>query len=304
MLHGASPQWPPSLEQGGCSSRWSRTPVNNKISIIQHGTDGMGHQLYGLLSCLALHNVDNYYFDGYAFIGKDFAFQHISKEYSLNVKEYLIEIVKEFTKVNNQVKTGYKKMIHSHEVYNIPSNYNSDTLYSLDNSYYFDKIPINKIQYKKYISNLEQIKYLFINEKLPLNRLSEKNVVIHLRQGDTLGTCRGTQINDYNKKIVNILPKIINSFNDHIFYIHTDGNADFVTNVLLKHKVKYIVYSKNESVLNVLSDFIYSNVFLAGMSGLSTVCTFLGNHKLTIVSDDILHSLPDNIVRISDYEKL
>ena len=72
----------------------------------------------------------------------------------------------------------------------------------------------------------------------------------------------------------------------------------------MKHNVKYIVYSKSENILNVLSDFIYSNVFLAGISGLSIVCTFLGNHKLTIVSDDIKHSLPDNIVKISDYENL
>ena len=42
----------------------------NNIAIIQHGVDGMGHQLLGLLSCLALHNVGNYYFDGYAFINK------------------------------------------------------------------------------------------------------------------------------------------------------------------------------------------------------------------------------------------
>ena len=41
-----------------------------KVAIIQHGTDGFGHQLHGLLSCLALHNVDNYYFDGYSFINK------------------------------------------------------------------------------------------------------------------------------------------------------------------------------------------------------------------------------------------
>ena len=45
-----------------------------KIFVIQHGTDGMGHQLHGLLSCLALHNVKNYYFDGYAFINKRFSF--------------------------------------------------------------------------------------------------------------------------------------------------------------------------------------------------------------------------------------
>ena len=275
-----------------------------KVAIIQHGTDGFGHQLHGLLSCLALHNVDNYYFDGYAFINKKFSFEHINEENSIKVKEYFIEIIKEFIKDNNQIIINYEKTIHSHEVYKIPNNYNSDTLYSLDNSYYFNKIPINKGQYEKYIANIEKMKSLFINEKLPQNRLSEKNVVIHLRQGDAITTGRGEIINNYNKKIVNILPKIINNFRDYIFYIHTDGNADFVTNILLKHNIKYIVYSKNENILNVLSDFIYSNVFLAGISGLSTVCTFLGNHKLTIVSDDIKHSLPDNIVKISDYENL
>ena len=51
-----------------------------KISIIQHGTDGMGHQLHGLLSLLALHNVDNYYFDGHAFIDKNFSFEHIDQK--------------------------------------------------------------------------------------------------------------------------------------------------------------------------------------------------------------------------------
>lgn len=275
-----------------------------KIAIIQHGLDGMGHQLYGLLSCLALHNVGNYYFDGYAFINKTFSFQHINQESSINVKEYFIEIAKKFIKVNIQVKQNYKKIIHVHEVYNIPDNFNCDTLYSLDNSYYFDKIPINKSQYENYITNIEKIKPLFINEKLPQNRLNEKNVVIHLRQCDAITCGRGKEINNYNKKIVNILPKLINNFRDYIFYIHTDGNANFVTNILLKHNIKYIVYSKSENILNVLSDFIYSNVFLAGISGLSFVSTFLGNHKLTIVSDDIKCSLPENIVKISDYENL
>ena len=58
-----------------------------KISIIQHGTDGMGHQLHGLLSLLALHNVDNYYFDGHAFIYKNFSFEHIDQKNSIDVKE-------------------------------------------------------------------------------------------------------------------------------------------------------------------------------------------------------------------------
>ena len=55
MPHGASPLWPPSLEQGGCSSRWSRTPV-----VVIHITN-QGNQLY-LRKCLQetkRHNHDN-----------------------------------------------------------------------------------------------------------------------------------------------------------------------------------------------------------------------------------------------------
>ena len=275
-----------------------------KIAIIQHGLDGMGHQLHGLLSLLALHNADNYYFDEHAFINKFFALDHLNQEDSINVKEYLKEIVKGFIKVNNQEKINYEKTIHSHVLGNIPNNASNDTLYSLDNCYCFDEIPINKSQFKKYLTNIEKIKSFSINEKLPKNRLSEKNVVIHLRQGDAMAAERGIAINNYNEKIINILPKMIDNFKDYIFYIHTDGNADFVTDILSKHNVQYKVYSKSENILNVLSDFIHSNVFLAGDSSLSVVCTFLGNHKHIIVSDDIGQSLPENAVKISDYENL
>jgi hypothetical protein len=273
----------------------------DKISIIQHGTDGMGHQLHGLLSCLALHNVGNYYFDGHSFVNKKFAFDHLNQENSEAVKEYLIEIGNNFIKVNNQEKRKYKGVIYAHEVYKIPQQYSADTLYLLDNSYYFNKIPINEDEYKQYIININQVKSLFINEKLPPNRLRDKNVVFHLRQGDAITCGRGKVINDYNKKIVDILPKLINNYKDYTFYIHTDGEAGFITNVLFNNNIRYVVYLKNENILNVLSDFIHSNVFIAGISGLSIVCTFLGNHNLTIVSDDVKHSLPNDVVRISDY---
>ena len=51
----------------------------SKINIIQHGMDGLGHQLHGLFSCLILHNIRNYYFDGYAFIKKYFIFNIYQK---------------------------------------------------------------------------------------------------------------------------------------------------------------------------------------------------------------------------------
>ena len=52
----------------------------------------MGHQLHGLLSCLALHNINKYYFDGYAFINKYITFQHIKGIESTNVKNILLKL--------------------------------------------------------------------------------------------------------------------------------------------------------------------------------------------------------------------
>ena len=39
----------------------------------------------------------------------------------------------------DSARIQYKKHIHSHEIYKIPIHYDSNTLYSLDNAYYFDK---------------------------------------------------------------------------------------------------------------------------------------------------------------------
>ena len=273
-----------------------------KVNIIQHGVDGLGHQLHGILSCLALHNIKNYYFDGNIFINKHFSFGHICGEEEINVKNYVIEIVKQFIKSNSQSKKTYYKIIHSHEVYNIPEKYEEHIIYSLDNSYYFDRIPITNIEYQEYLINIQKIKQFFINEKLPNNRLFDNNIVIHLRQGDAMTTGRSNVINKNNIKLMKIMPILISEYSNYTFYIHTDGNTDFLINILSKYNIKYILFQKSENILNVLSDFIYSKIFITSHSSLSTVCTFLGNHELIIIPDDIKCSVPENIIRISDYE--
>lgn len=274
-----------------------------KINIIQHGKDGFGHQLHGLFSCLALHNINNYYFDGCYFINKQFAFQHIKDDESLIVKNYLIEIVKNFIKIYDQKPKHYKNQIHSHEIYNIPKAYDTEIIYSLDNCYYFDRIPITPIEHNQYLMNIPKIKHLFINDKLPNNRLCENNIVIHLRQGDAMKTGRGKMIDSYNQQLEKFIPELLNKYGKHTFYIHTDGDAGFLTNILKDKSVDYILYPKSEPILNVLSDFIHSKVFISGHSGFSTICTFLGDHELIIIPDDMKHSVPENIVRISQYGK-
>ena len=271
------------------------------INISQYGIDGMGHQLYGLLSCLILHNIGDYYFDGHSYINSNFKFQHLPPHIINDVKAYMIEIVKNFINKHNQQKKIYNNKIHAHEINNIPVNYSSDTLYTLDNAFLFHKIPMNNDERIKHKNNIEKYKELFINSKLPKNRLCEKNIVIHLRQGDAMySPARREQINIYNKKLIELINIFAKKYNDYTYYIHTDGDPTFITNILNNNNIPYKLFFKDEHVLNVLSDLIYSKILICGCSGLSLVCTFLGEHELIIKPDTTL-STPDDAVRIDTY---
>lgn len=272
----------------------------SNIYIIQNGKDGTGHQLHGLFSSIILHGVGNYYFSGHDYINKIFKFQHIGTSISIDVKNYFIEIVKQFINMNNQNIKNFKSTIHSHEIYYIPENYDSDTLYSIDNAYYFDRIPINDSERIKHNENIYKYKSLFINDKLPKNRLVKNNIVIHVRLGDAL-TCRKDAILKNNKDIVLLLDILLKKYKNYTYYLHSDGNIDFLLEKLSKNNADYKLFEKDEHVLNVLSDFIHSKIFITGLSGLSTVCTFLGEHEEIIIPDGVKHSVPDNVIRISDY---
>lgn len=151
--------------------------------------------------------------------------------------------MKSFVKKYNQKKKHYNKIIHAHEIYNIPRNYDKNTLYSLDNSYYFDRIPINNNDFKQYLINIQNLKKFFINDKLPEKRLVDNNVVIHLRQGDAMRTERGSIINKYNKQIFKMMKTFTNKYNEYTFYIHTDSDATFLTN-FLSEKILNMFFSK------------------------------------------------------------
>ena len=269
------------------------------LHIVQHGLDGVGHQLQGLLSCLALHGVKDYYFDGCVFVNKRFHFQHLTNEMKNDVEKYVKEIGKRFMEMHEQKPISQKAIIYSHEVYKIPTNYDSYTLYSLDNAYYFNRIPINQLEITKFKSNIVKYRDLFINDKLPQNRLKSDNIVIHFREGDAIKYPeRKADIDSYKEKLVRLCDVLPNS---HTYYIHTDGDVKFLTDILNDKGSEYLVYRKDEHILNVLSDFIHSSIFVASPSSLSIVCTFLGDHDLVIVADDIKQSLPDYATRITDY---
>lgn len=271
-----------------------------KIHIIQNGSDGFGHQMHGLISCLALHGVNNYYFDGQYFINKKFSFDHIDKNNSKDVIDYIKTSVQLFIEINGQGIRKYNNIIHSHEIYNIPDNYDINTLYSVDNAYYFNRIPINKNEKMLHINNIEKYKHCFVNEKLPKNRLDKNNIVIHFRLGDAM-VGRFDSINNYNKLLLELLNILILKYENYKYYLHTDGNINFFTKHLDKKNIDYKLFKTSENVLNVLSDFINAQIFICSNSSLSQMSTFLGNHELLIIPDDTNVSMPNNALTITNY---
>lgn len=259
--------------------------------IFQDGRDGFGHQLEGFFNCLIIHGINNNYFDGVAFKEKNFEFEHVNENQSKLLKEYLIEIINQFINHYKQEKIIYKTILRSHEYINIPKNYESDILYSLDNIFSFKKIFTDKDSIEKIKENIDILKLIVINDKLPLNRLDKKNIVIHIRLGDALTTGRGNSIFEYNFKILKLIDILKKKYPEHTYYIHSDGNPDEIIN---KIGSNYFFYNKDTPVLEVLSDFIYSSIFICGNSSLSVVSSFFGNKELIIVNDDNDHSLPDN----------
>ena len=272
------------------------------INIIQHGTDGFGHQLHGLFTCLILHKIKDYSFDGHSFINKDFKFDHIkSIEEKKECKRYLIEIVKLFIANYSIQKNTYQNRIHSHEVYKIPYEWDKNTLYSLDNVFYFDRIRLNNEEKKKHHGNIKNISPLFINKWLPTNSLEKHNIVFHIRLGDAMKTGRKTSINNYNGLILKLIDIFMHKYKDYTYYLHTDGKIKFIEKKLSQNKIKYFISNRKEPVLNVLSHLIHANILVCGVSSLSKICSFLGNKKLTIINDDNKHSMPLNTYKISDY---
>lgn len=280
------------------------TYMNNKICIIQHGVDGFGHQLHGLFSALILHNIRNYYFDSHSYCNKSFVFQHISQEESNMMKNYLIESINNFKKYYNQKPVLYKCTIHAHGLHNIPhvdaqdhAHVNEtypDTLYSIDNAYYFDQLDLSYKEQQLHNKYMENYKPFFTNKYL-INRLTKNSIVIHVRLGDAMETERKDSINTYNSKVKTLMEKITKKFPDHTIYVHSDGMPDFLS------EYNCIFFGKNTPLINVLSDLIYANILICGNSSLSLVAAFLGNHEIVIVNDDNTASVPSNTKKISDY---
>lgn len=270
--------------------------------IIQHGIDGFGHQLYGLFTLLILHGVMNYKFDGHAFINKKFQYQHIHGKVANDVMEYTKEAIRSFIISENQSFINRKLIqMPSHNMNDKFLKSNTLTTYHLDNCFIFDTSSLSEENSKRYYQNIKTYKDFFINRKLPSSSLEKNNIVIHIRQGDAMHTERRKSLVDYNSSLIKLVTKLNIKYPNHVYYIHSDGNVNFLTKKLEELGVKYIFKPKNTHILEVLSDFTYSKIFVCGNSALSKVACFFGEKELTLIHDDNNLLVPENIIKISDY---
>jgi hypothetical protein len=273
------------------------------VAITQFGIDGFGHQLHGLFTSLLLHGVRDYYFDGYMYINHKFSFEHIKGDEAILAKEYLIACVKQFIKEYNLTPVTYNNYIFSGGQSFIPKNSDSDTLYGIDNAYNFHHLSplLNNEEEKKHTENINTMKKFFINDNLPKNRLVDDNIVIHIRLGDATDR-NGNQ--KYIYQILELIDLLNIKYPHHNYYIHTDGNVNFIEEKLNKLNINYTLFNKPTKILEVLSDFIHAKILICGASSLSSVASFFGNKELIICNDNPCSMLnEEHVYKISDYFK-
>lgn len=274
-----------------------------KISLIQNGSDGIGHQLLGLFSCMVLHGVNDICFDGQAFLSKSFKCEHLQQHDSKSAFSYMKEIVKLFIELEKCVPNDNIKRMIQTSLNDI--SYQQDVLYMIDNAYNFKKICFkDTLSRERHNINIDKYRSLLINEHLPTSRLCENNIVVHIRQGDAMRyKDRRISLLKHQSSLIQLIPYLHKLYENHQYYVHTDGDATFLTNELNKHNITYKCFVKNEPIMNVLSDFIHSKVFITSSSALSLFCTFAENHELTIIPDDTVISTPDTCIKISEIMK-
>jgi hypothetical protein len=271
------------------------------VNIIQHGTDGFGHQLLGLFSLLLLHGVKsghlngNYYFDPYIFMDKEFKFAHISKKELELCKNYMIEVVTNFKNDYNLMPKKYDNILYFNGLHLIKNeNLNDKTVFKADNAY-SKNIGLNEIENAKRINNINRIKKYFVNSYIKNVFNSEKNIVVHIRRGDAIS--RFKNVDEDTNNILKIIQKLKLKYPSYKIYIHSDGDDPKIDDT--------IFCNKNTNILETLSNFVHADILVSSNSCLSRVASFLGNKILNIVPDETKNKLlPDNVFTFSEFLSL
>ena len=281
-----------------------------QIPISQHGVDGFGHQILGIMSLLTLTNQE---FDDYEFVYIPFLhhgkFEHIDSQQKSELKKFIdsfYETLKfkkhdngKFEHINLQQKSELKKFIDSfyetlkfkkhdnlftkkimpRHLNNLDGN-NAGFVMGLEYSkwtYLFDNawstVDIGKMLTKSNICsgfNKLLVEPHFEEQKM--------NAVVHLRGGDGATRSSGTKSN--LGKLKDVIVKIKRMHSNAHFYIHTNDDDINMDDVLdaNEHDIHY----ENTNLLFAFSQMCMCNILIVGDSSLTIAASYINPNKIIV----------------------
>ena len=258
----------------------SNTKYNtNKLKICQYGTDGFGHQLEGMLRLisLSLNNKAEYIYK----FRKSYSFDHKNIDI-IKLNEYLFNALKILSEDN------YENERHEGKSYNIIYRENRifDNIILNDkeydkNIYFYDgvgcgsKLPPNFENIDEVVKSLPKLRNAFVYNNSILPKPSYDNNIIniccHIRLGDAIGT----RVLD-NNSIFDIIKHLQKDTSKRII-IHSDGDVNHLKSD------NTIIFPSSTDVLQILSDFIHSDILIMNYSSLSIAAHLLAKDSQKVI---------------------
>jgi hypothetical protein len=253
--------------------------TDKKIKICQHGTDGFGHQLEGMLRLLSLslHNKADYQYN----YDKLYMFEHNNVKID-KITQYFKESLNIITNKKNEYinVNNYKIILKEQRSFDeILKNDNDieNTIYCYDgvSSKIPNELPSNFEEINEFEKSLPKLREAFVTNNIYLPQKSYDNTLInvccHIRLGDAVGT--RTLDND---NLFNVI-KQFQKFKKYRVIIHTNGDLSEL------QCENTIIYYSNTDVLQVLSDFVYADILVINYSSLSIAAHLLADHKQNVI---------------------
>ena len=244
------------------------------MKITQYGTDGFGHQLFGIISLIAAtNNTENTEYVPYLFIRQ---FEHVSTNEGKWLNDYIVEIYKQiFNYDHKQLKIYHSPRMHNN--FNSSEMKNTSDLVSFDNAFSFSNIGI--------LMQHTCFQHALFNNKLPNPEFqSAINVVVHIRGGDGSKRKAGSDNTEYIMMLNKVLGKIYSEYSEsdlHI-YVHSNSNAAKFEEI----NPAFITYFCGDTqVLFAFSQMLHATILIAGDSSLS-LCACYGNKNKLIIFPD------------------
>lgn len=249
----------------------------NKVKICQHGTDGFGHQLEGMLRVLSvcINNKAQYQYKH----KKVFTFEH-SNFNMLTLSNYLLESLRLIsTSIVQEESTGLKVVMREQRDLSkiVKEDDYTNTIYLYDgvSSNIAEELPPNFETNEEMKESLVLLRKCFVenNTYLPPKSYDNAyiNVCCHIRMGDAIGS----RILD-NENICSVI-KHLQKENKYRIIIHSDGD---ISNLSGNNT---ILYNKDVDVLNILSDFIFSDILIITYSSLSIAAHLLAREEQIVI---------------------